>query len=172
MFFPIFWEFFLLRCEVKGRGCRMCTDCKALWGKFVICVVFNWIEEMKKEKKKIVFTDRSYSGSIMGPSMVPHLLNSIPLILYISSIINYKFASEGFTICTHTTSLTFDLTSDQEKLPRNREKKTFTRKKSKERGDPSPGRTEQSMSCGLKSYTTTQTLNSPPRNVCRRLSSH
>jgi len=28
-FFPIFWEFFLIRCEVKGQGCRMCTDCKA-----------------------------------------------------------------------------------------------------------------------------------------------
>jgi len=24
-------------CEVKGQGCRMCTDCKAHWGKFVIC---------------------------------------------------------------------------------------------------------------------------------------
>jgi len=34
----------------------------------------------------------------------------------------------GFTICTHTTSLTFDLTLDQEKLPRNR-KKTFHREK-------------------------------------------
>jgi len=22
--------------EVKGQGCRMCTECKALWGKFVI----------------------------------------------------------------------------------------------------------------------------------------
>jgi len=36
--------------------------------------------------------------------------------------------SEGFTICTHTTSLTFDLTSDQEKLQRNR-KDTFHRGK-------------------------------------------
>jgi len=36
-FFYIFWEFFLIRCKVKGQGCRMCTDCKALWGKFVIC---------------------------------------------------------------------------------------------------------------------------------------
>jgi len=35
-FVPSFWEFFLIRCEVKGQGCRMCTDCKALWGKFVI----------------------------------------------------------------------------------------------------------------------------------------
>jgi len=34
----------------------------------------------------------------------------------------YEFASAGFTICTHTTPLTFDLTSDQEKLPRNRKK--------------------------------------------------
>jgi len=37
--------------------------------------------------------------------------------------LNYKFTSEGFTICTHTASLTFDLTSDQEKLPRKRRRK-------------------------------------------------
>jgi len=41
------------------------------------------------------------------------------------NITNYKFASEGFTICTHTTSLSQDLTSDQEKLPKNR-KNPFT----------------------------------------------
>jgi len=35
----------------------------------------------------------------------------------------------GFTICTHTTSLTFDLTSDQEKLPRNGRRKNFHREK-------------------------------------------
>jgi len=34
----------------------------------------------------------------------------------------HKFTSSGFTICTHSTSLTFDLTSDQEKLPKNRKK--------------------------------------------------
>jgi len=44
---------------------------------------------------------------------------------------NYKFASKGLIICTHTTSLTFDLTSDQEKLPRNR-KNPFTGKKGEE----------------------------------------
>jgi len=33
-----------------------------------------------------------------------------------ANITNYEFASERFTICTHTTSLTFDLTSNQEKL--------------------------------------------------------
>jgi len=38
---------------------------------------------------------------------------------------------EGFKICTHTTSPTFDLTSDQEKLPRNR-KNPFTGKKREE----------------------------------------
>jgi len=46
-FFSISWEFFLIRCEVKGQGCRLCTDCKALWGNFVICDVLykmNWIE--------------------------------------------------------------------------------------------------------------------------------
>jgi len=30
---------------------------------------------------------------------------------------HHKFAPEGFAICTHTTSLTFDLTSDHEKCP-------------------------------------------------------
>jgi len=35
------------------------------------------------------------------------------------NITNEKFSSEGFTVCTHMTSLTFDLTSDQEQLPRN-----------------------------------------------------
>jgi len=55
----------------------------------------------------------------------------------------HKFASKGFTICTHTASLSQDLTSDQEKLPRNR-KKTFTEKKRQEtfrratEEDPSP----------------------------------
>jgi len=66
------------------------------------------------------------------------------------NITNYECASEGFTICTHTTSLTFDLSSDQEKLPRNRRKKnTFHGEKSEEpfrratEEDPSPGWTEQ-----------------------------
>jgi len=47
-FFYISWEFFLIRCEVKGQGCRMCIDCKALWGKFIICDIglstINWIK--------------------------------------------------------------------------------------------------------------------------------
>jgi len=34
-----------------------------------------------------------------------------------SLILYRKFALKGFTICTHTTSLSQDLTSDQEKLP-------------------------------------------------------
>jgi len=57
---------------------------------------------------------------------------------------------QGFTICPHT--LTFDLTSDQEKLPRNR-KKNFHREKKKEytfrratEEDPSPGWTEAILS--------------------------
>jgi len=29
-FFYFFGEFFLIRCEVKGQGCPMWTDCKAL----------------------------------------------------------------------------------------------------------------------------------------------
>jgi len=50
-FFSIYWEFFLIWCEVKGQGCRMCTDFKALWGKFVICDIglskINWTELKK-----------------------------------------------------------------------------------------------------------------------------
>jgi len=46
------------------------------------------------------------------------------------NITNYVFASVGFTICTHTTSLTFDLTLDQEKLSKKR-KSLFTGKKGK-----------------------------------------
>jgi len=61
---------------------------------------------------------------------------------------NYKFALEGFTICTQRTSLTFDLTLDQEELPRNR-KKNFQGEKREEtfrtarEEDPSPGWTEE-----------------------------
>jgi len=50
-------------------------------------------------------------------------------------------------LCPHTTSLTFDLTSDQEILPRNR-KKPFTGRKREEpfrratEEDPSPEWTE------------------------------
>jgi len=51
---------------------------------------------------------------------------SIQFSLYIAQY--HKFASEGFTVCTHTTSLTFDLTSGQEKLPRSR-KNPFTGEK-------------------------------------------
>jgi len=40
------------------------------------------------------------------------------------NIRNCKLPSEDFTICTHTTSLPFDLTSDQEKLPK-KQKKLF-----------------------------------------------
>jgi len=48
-FLNISWEFFLIRCEVLGQGCRMCTECTALWGKFgmwywTIQNKLNWIE--------------------------------------------------------------------------------------------------------------------------------
>jgi len=45
-------------------------------------------------------------------------LNSVYFIQ--PNITNYEFPSQGFTIWTHTTSLTFDLTSDQEQHPKNR----------------------------------------------------
>jgi len=64
----------------------------------------------------------TYSLARGGELIIQLNFNSVNLIQ--PNITNYELASEGFTICTHTTSLTFDLTSDQEKLPTNR-KKTF-----------------------------------------------
>jgi len=47
----IYWvkrETYYSHCEVLGRGCHMCTDCKALWGTFLICenglYKLKWIE--------------------------------------------------------------------------------------------------------------------------------
>uniref|UniRef100_A0A8C2Z857 Protein kinase N3 n=1 Tax=Cyclopterus lumpus TaxID=8103 RepID=A0A8C2Z857_CYCLU len=54
------------------------------------------------------------SPPLAGPNTTPPSSSTPP-----PNITNYKLSSEGFTICTHTTSLTFDLTSDQEKLPKN-----------------------------------------------------
>jgi len=75
--------------------------------------------------------------------------NSIQFSLfYTAKYDKLQMASKGFTVCTHTTSLTFDLTSDQEKLPRNR-KKTFYGGKREEpfrrttEEDPSAGWTEE-----------------------------
>jgi len=54
---------------------------------------------------------------------VQQYCNNIHPVYFVQpTITNDKCASEGFTICSHTTSLTFDLTSDQEQLPRNRKK--------------------------------------------------
>jgi len=74
----------------------------------------------------------------------------IQFILYrpISQILN--FPQRLFTICTHTTSLTFDLTSDQDKLPRNRRKKSEETFRRATEEDPSPGWTEEKMSCDQK----------------------
>jgi len=71
------------------------------------------------------------SGSALGSFYILFLFYFFFNSVYFVSpdITNYKFPSAGFTTCTHTTSLTFDLTSDQEKLPRNIFKKTFTREK-------------------------------------------
>jgi len=60
--------------------------------------------------------------TFMGPTPVSaqpqegHALNSIQFVE--SEITNSKLPSEGFTVCTHATPLTFDLTSDQETAPR------------------------------------------------------
>jgi len=76
------------------------------------------------------------------------MFNSIKFSLFcISQDHKLRICLVGFTICTHTTSLTFDLTSDQEKLPRNREK-NFHREKREEtfrratKEELSPGWTE------------------------------
>jgi len=85
------------------------------------------------------------TGTIDFTTLLAIQFNSVYFVL--PNITNYKFASKGFIICTPTTSLTFDLTSYQEKDPRNR-KNPFTRKKREEpfrratEEDPSPGWTE------------------------------
>jgi len=80
----------------------------------------------------------------------PRVQTQFNSVYFVQPIItHYKFASECFTICTHTTSLTFDLTSDQEELPRNRKKTLSQGKKSEEpfrratEEDPSPGWTDE-----------------------------
>jgi len=72
--FSISWEFFLIRCEVLGPGCRMCTDCQAHWGKFVVCDIglykINWIKLCNKIKKGQV----SQAGNTLN-----HLLTGLVL---------------------------------------------------------------------------------------------
>jgi len=54
----------------------------------------------------------------------------------------YKFASEGWTICTHTTSLTFDPKQiRRKKLSREKKGEEIFRRATEE--DPSPGWIEQ-----------------------------
>jgi len=73
--------------------------------------------------------------------------NLFQFIFISPNITHYKFASEGFPICTHTTSLTFDLPSDQKQLPKNKNK-LFHKEKREEpfmratEEDPSPGWTD------------------------------
>jgi len=54
VFFQFFEEFFLIRYEVEGQGCRICTDCKA---QVVICdfelYKINWIECCMEENLKM-----------------------------------------------------------------------------------------------------------------------
>jgi len=86
-FFSIFWPFFLIRCEVKGQGCRMWTDCKAIWGKLVFydngLYKINWIELSFYSRAQM--SNRSTSGddpvlctgqqdrfSCRGHESVPH----------------------------------------------------------------------------------------------------
>jgi len=63
------------------------------------------------------------------------------------NITNYKLASGGLTICTHITSLSQDLTLNQEKLPRYRKNPFMGNKLNKPSGEqqtriPLPGWTE------------------------------
>jgi len=113
----------------------------------------------------VVFTllCRAHTHTHTHTHLISIKLNSVYFVQ--PNITNYKFASEGFTICTHSTSLTFDLTSDQEKLPRNR-KNPFTGKSEETlrratEEDPSPGLTDGQMSCDQKeSLQSYYTLNS------------
>jgi len=58
-----------------------------------------------------------FEGRGKNGKNIQHALNSVYFVS--PDIKNYKCSTEGFTVCTHTTPLTFDLTSEQEKLPRN-----------------------------------------------------
>jgi len=69
-------------------------------------------------------TDASPVWSVSQSQSHGGLLPSLLLLLYSVYVVQpnitiSEFASEGFTIWTHTTSLTFDLTSDQKPLPNN-----------------------------------------------------
>jgi len=61
------------------------------------------------------------------------------------NITHSEFSIAGFTICTHTASLTFDLTSDQGKNFYRQETFSIAAEE-----DPSPGWTEGYMSCDYK----------------------
>jgi len=62
-----------------------------------------------------------FVAHLLAPTTKRSILNSV---YFVEPIIkNDKFS---FTIWTHTTSLTFDLTSDQEKLQRNIQKSEET----------------------------------------------
>jgi len=79
---------------------------------YLRCFDQCWLHEGAGGDNKATLTTkpkRSHSNDIQFNSV--HFISSI--------IINYKFALKGFKICTHTTSLSQDLTSDQEQLPRN-----------------------------------------------------
>jgi len=58
------------------------------------------------------------------------------------NITNYKFASEGFAVCTH-----MDFTSDQEKLPKNRRKPFHGEKGKKPSGGGSLSRMDRINGC-------------------------
>jgi len=69
--------FFLIRCEVKGQGCPMCTGCKALGGEFVN--LWYWAIQNKLHKLNIkgispdctrtaehAFADSRSTGNVRG----------------------------------------------------------------------------------------------------------
>jgi len=60
--------------------------------------------------------------------------NKFNLVYFVQpNIINYDFSSEGFIICTHTTSLTFDLSHRIRRNYQEKEKKSFRDTKKKKR---------------------------------------
>jgi len=68
-FFSISWEFSWSDVRSKVRGCPMCKDCKALWGKLVFCdnglYKINWIESNWLLKAQHTFQTVAQSSSLI-----------------------------------------------------------------------------------------------------------
>jgi len=69
--FSILGDLFQFRCEVKGQGCRMCTDCKGLWGEFVIfnfgLYKIKWIDLSRNFSHEALTEDMLLKNNALNP---------------------------------------------------------------------------------------------------------